>query len=73
MKPLKEDEGKSYVTLLQHAIKEENFELAKFLIEKGANINGPHVFEMTPSTTETITHTKEQIESLEKEVEELKK
>ena len=43
------------------------------MIEKGANVNGPHVFEFNPPTTQTITYSKDQIESLGKEVEELKK
>ena len=47
--------------------------MAKFLIEKGANVNGPHVYHFTPKKTEWITHTKEQIDKLANEVEELEK
>ena len=64
--------NKNYTTILQHAISCKFPEVVKLLIQKGAKVNGPHVYYTTPTKTEKLPHTKEMIENQTKEVEELK-
>ena len=67
----KSNSNKNYTTILQHAISCKFPQVVKLLIEKGAKVNGPHVYYITPTKTEILPHTKEMIENQTKEVEEL--
>ena len=71
MKINNSEEEKKYMTVLQLAISCKFSEVVKFLIEKGANVNGPHVYIFRPSKTETIIHTQDQIEMQAKYLKEL--
>ena len=64
--------SKSYRTIIQQAIKNNLLEVTKFLIEKGADVNAPHVYYHTPQYTEFVKHSDEQIEDIKRSVEESK-
>ena len=61
--------SKSYRTIIQQAIKNNFLEVTKFLIEKGADVNAPHVYYHTPQYAQFVKHSDEEIEEIKQSME----